>query len=597
MDVFLIVWFGIISAILTLIIAHVGTAKIYDRYGESKALVFIIVFVLIVGIAALAISCVGVEINQLTCDYYATLDVPSMNLQENYVYHVKFGEFHGLYRRWKIPLTIEWHENVKPNVTLLGVESSYPYYVRDYLGRVFVWYGGPAEEKLVRKHAKPNEVGIVSSGGFSPGDYRVRYVFRIYSPIHTDGKFDHFNIKLADEHVPYDKVRILVRDPKHLIVKLIPHFEGCRVEKTEDGYVITGSSPENGLIEIEAILKHDKLTGYYVRVDDVMKRTLEANRMEMGFSKDIVEKAILGIVLIYPAIVLFIYRRFGTEKEFTVPEFLSYVPKKRKPWFVNLVFSKDVEEFDLNGLMATIMDLSMRGFLEIKSEGKNLIVRVLRTGGNLDEYERKVVMFFEKYSENGVFDIKRIRDRVRKNREWKIAREWQSLLRPPKTNIAKDFVDTTGRKILIRLFLASIIVVIVFGWISPIPSLAFFLQSLACVVAPSQLFGRWRGDHYKEKLEWVAFRRFLSDMAMIKKYAPEDISIWKDWLVYGTALGVGENVSKAMKDLNIRLPETDVYVYGGGLHSLHSFAKTTSSSSGGGFGSGGGSGGGGAGGW
>jgi len=53
-----------------------------------------------------------------------------------------------------------------------------------------------------------------------------------------------------------------------------------------------------------------------------------------------------------------------------------------------------------------------------------------------------------------------------------------------------------------------------------------------------------------------------------------------------------------MKALNIRTPETDIYVHDGAFRSLHSFATTTmSTASGGGFGGGGGCGGGGAGGW
>ena len=49
--------------------------------------------------------------------------------------------------------------------------------------------------------------------------------------------------------------------------------------------------------------------------------------------------------------------------------------------------------------------------------------------------------------------------------------------------------------------------------------------------APSTLFGHWKDDHYKDKLEWDAFAHFLSDLAMIRKYAPEDLPMWGDWLV------------------------------------------------------------------
>ena len=75
---------------------------------------------------------------------------------------------------------------------------------------------------------------------------------------------------------------------------------------------------------------------------------------------------------------------------------------------------------------------------------------------------------------------------------------------------------------------------------------------------PSTLFGHWKDDKYKEKLEWDAFAYFLSDLALIKQYSPSDISQWGDWLVYGTALGVGKHVEKAMKELNVHIPEAGV---------------------------------------
>ena len=89
------------------------------------------------------------------------------------------------------------------------------------------------------------------------------------------------------------------------------------------------------------------------------------------------------------------------------------------------------------------------------------------------------------------------------------------------------------------------------------------VQALIAVSAPSTLFGHWKDDRFKEKLEWDAFTRFLSDMAMMQKYAPEDLSMWGEWLVYGTALGVGDKVEKAMKALNIRIAETGVPI---GVH-------------------------------
>jgi uncharacterized membrane protein len=78
-------------------------------------------------------------------------------------------------------------------------------------------------------------------------------------------------------------------------------------------------------------------------------------------------------------------------------------------------------------------------------------------------------------------------------------------------------------------------------------------QAIIAYVFPSTLFGRWAKGVYKEKREWDAFRNFLSDLSQLRKYSIEDLSVWGSWLVYGTALGVGDKVAEAMKALNVKL--------------------------------------------
>jgi uncharacterized membrane protein len=122
------------------------------------------------------------------------------------------------------------------------------------------------------------------------------------------------------------------------------------------------------------------------------------------------------------------------------------------------------------------------------------------------------------------------------------------------------------------------------------------LQSTAVALAPSSLLGRWKKDYYKEKLEWDAFRTFLSDYAMIRRYSADDLDMWKEWLIYGTALGVGDTVERAMMDLKIAIPEAAaVHNIGTSFVDAFSSSMPDSSDSGGGFGFGGGGGGGGGG--
>jgi uncharacterized membrane protein len=94
-----------------------------------------------------------------------------------------------------------------------------------------------------------------------------------------------------------------------------------------------------------------------------------------------------------------------------------------------------------------------------------------------------------------------------------------------------------GSQILVPIVLGTVIIV----------------QSAIVLVFPQSLFGRWKPGLYKEKLSWDAFRAHLSDLAQMKKYSTEDLNMWGSWLVYGTALGVGDKVAAAMKELKVNI--------------------------------------------
>jgi len=78
------------------------------------------------------------------------------------------------------------------------------------------------------------------------------------------------------------------------------------------------------------------------------------------------------------------------------------------------------------------------------------------------------------------------------------------------------------------------------------------------------------------------------------------MNMWGIWLIYGTALGVGENVQKAMKELKVDISQSGyyvpTYVWFAGFYSISTFSPPSQGGGGGGFGAGGGFGGGGAGG-
>lgn len=128
----------------------------------------------------------------------------------------------------------------------------------------------------------------------------------------------------------------------------------------------------------------------------------------------------------------------------------------------------------------------------------------------------------------------------------------------------------------------------------------FTFSFIGAYLFPASLFGKWNGDLYKEKQEWDAFKAFLSDRAQISAYQAADLGMWGEWLVMGTALGIGQKVANEMKELQIQLPDYGVMplIAIGGVSSLYTPLQSYSryGGSGGGFGGRGGFGGGGGGG-
>jgi len=254
---------------------------------------------------------------------------------------------------------------------------------------------------------------------------------------------------------------------------------------------------------------------------------------------------------------------------------LSYVPnRERKPWVVNLVFKSDALDFDENGFYATLLDLHRRGKIQITPKENGLIIRILDSNVE-DYYERRVLRLLRKLSFRGVLDTDNldilIEEFKRNRRELSsLIRDVRYVTRRPSFKIASKFMVSGRRRVGMLMALSAILLLISILLSLTLPymilisldtlltSIALLLQSAVSTAAPSTLFGRWKGSAYKEKLEWDSFRRFLSDLAMIRRYAPQDLSIWGEWLVYGTSLGVGDKVVEAMKELKIPMIEANI---------------------------------------
>jgi len=600
--------------------------------AETKQIATLVLLTLLVAVSGLAL------INYLppllegdvVVDEYAVTLYANGTLVEDYTYEVKVPNQHRmLFRSWDVPLSKE--QLNRPYIQFLYARTfsseQLIVYVKDFQGSVWIedrFRNDPNTFGLVRSLAELNEVGVLKPSKLASGTYKIRYVFLLHPPLECDEDLCHLNLQLANKHLTYRNVQLIIEDVDRSVA-VYPRPPPLKAIRDGNRAIFHGSSPKDELLEVEILFKRDVLTvlnGYVREVDNVKGLTTQANTLYLVQynAAQVLRVVAETLAVLVPIALIVLYIAFGREKRFVVPKYLSTIPnKERKPWIVNLVFKGDAIDFDDNGFYATLLDLHMKGKIKLSSKDDNLAIQILDQTSD-DIYERRALQFLGKISKNGVVDTDSTKefaeDLTSGGRHGlglvDLQRELNYLMRRAEPAVASQFM-VSGRKrllpiplICILLLVTSLLAMFLLPNLTSILTAAVVtsiipvIQSVIAVAFPSTLFGKWLGLSYKEKLEWESFRKFLSDLALMRKYASEDLSMWGEWLVCGTALGVGDAVVKAMKELNIQLPEANlaphipmlfVPITVVGLPS----GRGAGGSGGGGFGSGGGFGGGGAG--
>jgi uncharacterized membrane protein len=599
---------------------------------EKKQLAVLVIVTLAIAIVAvLFTSMLGFLMEgDLVIDHYEASFQADGTLTEKYIYEVKSsGRYRMLFRYWEDDLSLSPLQS--PYIEFEGMSKppGVVGYIKDYRGDVTLEEGdNPEYVDFITRMAENNEVGIYNPSYFAAGTYTVTYRYGLHPPIEYDDEFAHLNIRLVDEHIPYRDLTITY--PAAYVREIYPHPPGLSVDTSGEQYFVTGSLAGDEVLGMELLLSKEaipELQGFPKFVSDVAEKTREANPwydIMPLYTGWILYLMGLAMAILTPFLFLAIYHRYGREKAFTVPQYLSFIPNPElKPWQVNLLFKGDAVNFDQDGYYATLLDMHRKKIVEIteKPGGESVTIRIIHEHSD-DPYEERVLDFLRMVGIDGIVDSDKLsmlagQAKTDKTIESTMLRYKQALSgvtqRSDPRLIARYIVD--GRDHILPLTLigaafciVSVMMIILFtplfGLLVPAAIYwgVMIVQSGIAFVFPSTLFGHWKGDAYKEKLEWDAFAYFLSDLALMRKYAPSDISMWGEWLVFGTALGVGDKVVKAMKELNISLPEADVSL---GLRSAFvpvllftppSSGGGSGFSGGGSFGGGGGFGGGGVGG-
>lgn len=298
---------------------------------------------------------------------------------------------------------------------------------------------------------------------------------------------------------------------------------------------------------------------------------------------------------------------FGKEKtkKFWVPPALTDYPKKRKGWEVAAFFNPPFMVIDKNFFASILLELKMKNIIDLKSDKKNVKIKILKKKGE-DEVETTFIEFLRELkkivkNEDGYFDINKAIEKVQtpssiKSR-YRILETWKKLNKVLKSK-SKEYIDSSGEGV----FIIPYIIYFVSLYFINVLSLGFIEYYSMGVALFLLFYSRYRGilcrfkkNYYEEFVKWQAFKNFLKKFSLMRRYPPEALVMWDEYLIYATALGVGEKVLNKFKEIRV----IDKKKYRGCISvfrvSSHIYPVFSSGPGGGGLGGGGIGGGGGGG--
>jgi len=254
-------------------------------------------------------------------------------------------------------------------------------------------------------------------------------------------------------------------------------------------------------------------------------------------------------------------------------ELYRELPQKIEPAIIAYIMQDNI--LDKSDISATLLDLVRRDYLIIENNknnsfhniangilNKNLILNPDKNFNNLKDYERFLISWFTKTSDNSnEIDMSKLKTMLKEDNNSKINYyKWENLIKQEADKI--DFYTNDSKlskfsrfsvKWAKKLFLISA-VAFLFGiilgfseYIIKLPEIFYIIAAfsviahvplaiLSILIYNLRLPDEYLSNFGKEKLrKWNGFVKFLKEYTMIDKRQSEEVYIWEEYLVYGVA--------------------------------------------------------------
>ncbi len=341
---------------------------------------------------------------------------------------------------------------------------------------------------------------------------------------------------------------------------------------------------------------------------------------------------ILGLLsILSPIGAIFTYFKYGREPKVDYDALYEReLPSNDSPEMINALIDNkdDIGTPNMKGFQSSILNLIDKNILGLetresnKSDSKDLLLDFRNVDtADLTLSEKSLINTLYPFAENEILNLSSLEGKLSSEDNAKSFLEdfndWKEHVKDETSDLTNQYFDGRGSDLIIAIALGGLVFGIIIGILGFTSQLGngiycivggifLIMFSLLLFNIPKDIFGRWSKSGRVFYLKWSNFKKFLKDNSLINEHPPESIVVWKKYLIYGTSLGVSDNVLRSMKIHVSNISDYDdgifmYHYYGGYMIFNHAFqtgesAANPSSSDSGGFGGfGGGSGGGGGG--
>ncbi len=335
------------------------------------------------------------------------------------------------------------------------------------------------------------------------------------------------------------------------------------------------------------------------------------------------------VALFFLAVVLlpvYLYRRYGTEPDVAYDQPYEREPPAVKPAVANALIMGDTGKSDQDAVIATVLDLVRRkhiGLEQVKVTRKTLLFGEktekdmrLTFLSNPDDAmsgsEQAAYDFLKGYAADGSLLWSDFTKRMRGTERYALQKFTRDFAKKVKAEYdLKTYFDDTGSKyfrvlagIVVGLAFITFLIGGLFSLMDPTLARYFSLLRTTAIVSGiaaiaglfvhNQVFGRFTPDGLLFYRKGKAYRRYLSDLTLLKRYPPASIVIWEECLVYAAALGAAKTVEDQMQAMApaASAAGSGLYVassmgFATGFSTVYASASPGSAPAGGGFSGGG----------